>query len=277
MAITNQHIGESTSSYAELWPMLKAGEIVVGDRGFSSYHLLAGLMQRKVDFLVRVSEPHRRIWKKELIGPNQWRVTFKRTQCRNEIYREDWKHVPKELVLRLIRVPIRDREGRGEDLWLLTSLPDSAARLASLYRARWRIEIGYRDLKRTMGMYRIRAKSAEGVEKEIHAFIVGYHLLRFLHLKAVRSHGGQWTRLSVKTTIDALRHFLSHASCKPFWSTTAKRWQDALLSFLSAAANPVRPNRWAPRKRKFRDRGVGWLTRHRKLYENDYFTNASKA
>jgi len=51
--------------------MLKASKIVVWDRHFSSYHLLAGLTQGKVDFLLRVSEPHRRVWKKEITAPEK--------------------------------------------------------------------------------------------------------------------------------------------------------------------------------------------------------------
>src|SRR3954452_13625230 len=82
-----------------------------------------------------------------------------------------WKRLPAEITVRIIRFTFDIRGFRSRRITLVTSLLDGqlypAHELAHLYKRRWRLELCLRDLKTTLGMDQLRCQSPEMAQKEL--------------------------------------------------------------------------------------------------------------
>jgi len=88
------------------------------------------------------------------------------------------------LVLRELHYYIAIPGFRTKDVRLITTLLDAVefplGKIADLYGLRWKVELNLGDLKTTLGMDILRAKSPEMVRKEIYVYMLAYNLLRTL-------------------------------------------------------------------------------------------------
>ena len=66
--------------------------------------------------------------------------------------------------------------------WVMTTLTDPqqypAEAIIELYQMRWQVEVYFRDLKSTLGLRSLSAKTVEGARKELLAFVMLYNLVR---------------------------------------------------------------------------------------------------
>jgi hypothetical protein len=121
-----------------------------------------------------------------------------------------WRNIAGvELILRQISFRVCRRGFRTSWAWIVTTLLDPrqypAEELIELYSKRWQIEVYFRDLKRTLGMSMVRARTVEGVRKEMLAFVLLYNLVRRVMEQAARQQNTSADRISF---IDALRWLL---------------------------------------------------------------------
>ncbi|MDI6774642.1 MAG: transposase, partial [Verrucomicrobiota bacterium] len=148
--------------FKDLWADLRPGDILMGDRPFGVYVLLALLPLRGIDVVSRLHQGrrfNRRHAKR--IAPSQWLVTWCRPQKRPDyLTEEEWATVPGTLTVRIIHARVQEKGFRTRELWISTTLLDPIAypaeRIAQLYRRRWDMELCFRDLKTTMGMEDLR-------------------------------------------------------------------------------------------------------------------------
>ena len=91
---------------------------------------------------------------------------------------------------------------------MITTLVDSkkytAQSLAELYGKRWKIELGFRDLKTSLKMKHLTAKSVDGVKKQILAFVILHNLVRSLMKSAAEKQKVPPDRISFIDTATAL-------------------------------------------------------------------------
>ena len=79
--------------------------------------------------------------------------------------------------------------GRGKHkqwLYLFTTTSLPAEEVVTLYGRRWQIETDLRSLKQTVSLYRICARSAEMMEKELLVAVMAYNLVRAIMFQAAR-------------------------------------------------------------------------------------------
>jgi hypothetical protein len=274
--VHNRHDTHDMADASKLHPMLREGDVLVGDRGFCSYAhlaLLAGqaghgvfrLHQRQiVDFrkhrrsrsqlpkAQRKGRPTSQYVKQ--LGPRDQLVRWvKPTACPNWMDEHDYAQLPDQLLVRELRYTTPKRQGyRTQQITLVTTLLDprkyAKGDLADLYHARWQIEINLRHLKQTMGMDVLRCQTVDGVLKELWMFMLVYNLVRLSMLDAAQRQGCDVDRISFIDALDALRH----------------RPPNAVN--LDLVVNPHRPGRHQPRRiKRPRDRYT-YLTRPRATY-----------
>lgn len=79
------------------------------------------------------------------------------------------------------------KEKNGSPIFLFTTdLTLSPARVVELYAARWKIEIGFRELKQEGGMADYRVRSKQGIERHVTLSFVAQSLLQLLALLDVK-------------------------------------------------------------------------------------------
>lgn len=90
---------------------------------------------------------------------------------------------------RLLYVRLTADGFRPVDLYLFTTLLDASryplAELVTLYSKRWRVELNLREVKATLDMELLAAKTVDMVRKELYAGLLAYNIIRaFMALAA---------------------------------------------------------------------------------------------
>ncbi|MBR3384504.1 MAG: IS4 family transposase [Atopobiaceae bacterium] len=179
----------------------------LGDRGFYSYNSLCHLLEAGHSFIIRMQDDH----VEGLLGADDvpegcFDVTVERVFARTssarartrpdepEIYRRldrrtrfdaigpDDRASEYPMALRVVRraLPRRDGDGSGGDRWLnlVTNLPEGeypARWLVRTYKRRWDHEVGFRHLKKVVGMEDPRTRDFERAGMEAWGRLILYN------------------------------------------------------------------------------------------------------
>ena len=167
---------------------LDAGDVLVGDRAFCSYAHLALCRQRKLHGLFRAHpklivnfrprRPYakpgakaaaglpRSRWLKRL-GQHDQRVEYFKPASRPSwMSPQKYAQLPASLVVRELRIEVKQPGCRTHQVTLVTTLPDARRypkrALAKLYATRWQVETNLRHLKQTLKMDVLRCTTVPG-------------------------------------------------------------------------------------------------------------------
>lgn len=255
--------GEGNGESTQLWRLLDRfapGDVVIADRAYSSYFLLAALQQRGIDFVIREHGARKnRSAYSQALGPNDRCVVWSRPARPAWMDPATYASMPEALGV---------REVRDGNRLIATSLGDPkevpAQEIAWLYTQRWQIELDFRSIKCVMQMDVLRCKSPDMARKEIAAHLLGYNLIRAIMGEAARPEGLALRQLSFAAARRATSLFqdnLRHSA------TSAQRAQARLLMLQQTAfwRIPDRPGRIEPRaiKRRPKPRALLMEPRHK--------------
>lgn len=261
----------------KLLSAFKKGDVVLADRGFSSYASLATLLARGVDSVMRVHHFRKLDWRAgRRLGPRDRLVTWQKSQWQGPLWsREQWAQLPAELHVRLVEIVVAVPGFRTQKLVLVTTLLDaptySAAAVGQLYFRRWAVELFFRDLKTTLGLDVLRCRTPAMARKEIVMQALAYNLIRALMQDIAHSHQVSVQRLSFKGTVAALRQWRElFENAKSQTRPTCKLRR---LFYQSIAEDRLldRPERSEPRAVKRRPKNFRLLTkpRHEMIVERN--------
>ena len=264
-----------THEQAKVWmlhPFLKAGDLLVGDRGFCSFVHLAMLRAREVHACFRCHQrqivnfqPHRKNRDKSTkenkaglptsefvkrLGRHDQIVRWKRPVKQPEwMTAEQWEAMPAWLQVRELRYTIANKGQRTHVVTIATTLLDPLLypmeAIAALYDIRWRVETRFSELKTTLKMRKVKARSEEGVRKELAVYCLVFNMVRAITAAAGLMQGVEPERISF---IDALRWLL---------------WANAGDAMPVLVVNPLRKGRHEPRVIKGRQETYSKMTRPR--------------
>jgi hypothetical protein len=180
---------------------------------------------------------------------------------------EQYAALPDELVLREVRVRVKQRGFRSKIVVVVTTLADvreiPADDIAELYRRRWQAELQLRSLKVVLQMDHLRCKKPHRVRNEFYMHLLAYNLIRrVMLLAAVDKNVPPW-QISFKGTLQNLNNFLPLlVRCMPLDAGCA-----ALFHSVAAHAVGHRPDRYEPRRIKRRPKPHKWMQMSRKEYK----------
>lgn len=246
------YVHEASCVWA-LHPLLRAGDLLVGDRAFCSYvHLvmlhaadvlgLFSVHQRKTVSFRRgrrhggrgqpaslfLRKLGRRDQLVEWLKPKQRPKWMKKTQ---------YDALPAGLVVRELRYELEAHGQRTRVVTIVTTLLDPhlypAGKIAELYGLRWQVETHFAQLKTSMHMSQLKCKTAQGVKKELLMHFISYNLIRRVIRDAADRQNQPLERVSF---IDALR-----------WLANAREGEELIV----LAIVPLRPDRHEPRVKKY--------------------------
>jgi hypothetical protein len=232
---------------------LVQGDILMGDRGYGNFVLLALLqkLQRGVDFIGRSArrvDGRRRV---KRLGQDDWLMLWQRgPQPSPWLTLLEWAGLPASMTVRTIRGGCYVKGFRVRRVTLVTTLLDPdlypAQEILQAYLRRWRLEMCLDDLKTTLEMEMLRSRSPEMAQKEIYARLIGHNLIRCTMAHAAAQHTVALDRISFKGTLDALRQFSSAMSQARTRKKRRQLWAK-LLKTLADDLVPDRPGRREPR------------------------------
>jgi len=230
---------------SRLYKSMAGNAILLGDRGLAGFAQLAMLAQSGHQGCFRLARNRvvfgrgtRRHYRVRRLGRQDVLVVWKAGPVRPSwVSPSRWETMRgQELHLRQIAFRICRKGCRTHWAWIITTLLDPqmypAQEIVDLYTKRWEIEVCFRDLKQTLGMRRISAKSVAGARKEIMGFIILYNLIQRIRKRASITQGVASDRISFTDAMIWLR-----------WSVSGQ----ALVRLIT---NPHRKRRSPPRRIK---------------------------
>jgi len=228
-------------------------DVVVADRGFCGWGVMALLIRKNVDVVFRL---HQR--RDSSSGLTKW----VKPQRHGRWGKCLWAELPDSLAVRIVRYQVVEPGFRTKEVVLVTTLTDKKKYpdevIIALYGRRWQIELNLRDIKTTLGLDVLRCKTPELIAKEITMQAIAYNLVRGVMFKAARLAELPLYRLSFKGTVDTLRQWASLFERTD--AKTARAWWEELLFALAADPVPLRPARSEPRAVKRRPKVYQKLT-----------------
>jgi Transposase DDE domain len=240
-----------------LLSQLAKGDILLGDRGFGNYALIALLQHTLgVDF---VGRPKRNIdgrRRLKRLGKNDWLIQWTKPPKQAPwLSLTQWISLPKELTLRSVKGSLYRKGYRVRQVTTVTTLLDPqlypAQEILQAYLRRWRLEMCLDDLKTTLQMEMLRSHSPVMCQKEVFTRLVAHNLIRCTMAQAAVECDVPLDRISFKGSLDAVRQF-SQAMAQARSNKKRQELWAELLKTLAADLLPDRPGRREPRavKRK---------------------------
>lgn len=247
-----------TALFRALLSSLRKGDVVLADRYYCSYWMIALLQALGVDVVFRKHQKrHTDFRTGRRLGRNDHIVTWTKPQRPKWLDQATYDALPETLALREVRTTIATPGCRVEELVVVTTLHDhdtyTQEEILDLYHERWHAEIDLGSIKTQMKMDILRCKSPEMVRKEIWAHLLTYNLVRKVMAQAAQEHNLTPRQLSfagARQTLNEFRTLLLHASAAELLEMTSR-----ILAAIACHRVGNRPGRSEPRKVKRRPKG----------------------
>ncbi|MBF0177396.1 MAG: IS4 family transposase, partial [Magnetococcales bacterium] len=241
--------GKGTGEHAllrQIFGCLKTGDVLLADRYYCSYFLIAALAATGVD-MVTQSHVSRKVdfRKGRWLGKRDHVVEWQKPE------RPDWMD---QNVYETILPTLTIRETKVGGRVLVSTFLDphqvTRKELAELYKARWSVEIDLKFIKQIMKMDILRGKSPDMVRKEIGVHILAYNLIRTTMAQAADRCGITPNAISFKGAIQLLNAF--GEKIVRALRDMKSRLVDELLQAIAYHRIGHRPGRMEPREVKRR-------------------------
>ena len=165
----------------ELFESLKPGDVGIADRAYNHFKSLFKQSERGVFFVVRekskmkytiVHKTPKKDLKENILSDETIRLTGQRTS----------KDYPKNMRRVTARVQV---DGKWRTMVFLTNNFEwEASTIAELYKARWEVELLFKELKQTLQLQDFYGENENAVEWQIWAALLTHLVLRWLKYKS---------------------------------------------------------------------------------------------
>ena len=248
--------GES-SLFSTLIASLSKGQLLLADRYYCTYAIVALLSQKGVPVVFRNNANKKARFqnakKDHLI---EWR---KPPRTPVWLSKETYASLPDKLTIREFAV--------DGTVYVTTLFDDKLypkTELARLYKLRWTIELDIRSIKTNMGMEMLRCQSPEMVEKEIAVHLLAYNLIRATMAGAAKINDKHPRFLSFRAAVQLVNK--SAIQFAHLTGSTLENCQIKILEKIAATAIGGRERKNQPRAIKRRPKAYPLITKPRYEY-----------
>lgn len=255
-----------TALLRELLEYLGSDDVLLADRHYCSYFMIALLQERHLDFVVRLHQRRCSDFRRgRRLGRDDHVVTWLKPAQPEWMDEATYTRMPASLQVREVHVCVQQPGFRTDALLVVTTLTDaeqySREDLAELYHQRWLVELDIRAIKVTLGMDVLRCQWPEMVRREIWTCLLAYNLIRQSMLGAALRAGCSPRQLSFTAALQKIAAAWAVLSCCS--QVLAAALIDVLLRDLAKNRVGERPDRVEPRAVKRRPKAHKLLTEPR--------------
>lgn len=253
-----------TALFRKMMPSLSAHDVVVFDRYYCSFMLIALLVNQRVDVCARLHHlRHSDFRKGRRLGKYDHVIIWTRPDRPSWMDEDVYATIPETLELRELRYAVVEKGRRTKMITVVTTLTDideySKEDIAELYGFRWNSELDIRSIKTSLNLAHVRCKSPQMVGIELRTTFLAYNLIRLTALSAASLSGQKPRAISFTGTCQfVLAGWETHA----LGLMTAAALQiesRALLKRIAACRVADRPGRLEPRVIKRRRHGYSLM------------------
>jgi hypothetical protein len=267
-----------TELFRKLLASIAAGDVIVADRFYCTWWLVALLRGRGADACFRLHQKrHYDFSLGRQLGQGDHVVSWPKPPRPEWMDEETYASLPASLELREVEVVVNTPGFRVRQLVVATTLLDaerySAADIADLYHQRWHVELDIRSIKQTLKMDILSCKTPAMIRREMWTHLLGYNLVRKVLAQAALAGQVKPRQLSFAGAQQTLNEFR--------WLLMTGREEDSELLvgvlLLAVKTHEVgnRPNRVEPREVKRRPKKQKLLMRPRQQRRAELLAGAS--
>lgn len=198
-----------TALLREVWDRFAPGDILLADRYYCSYFMIALLMERGVDFVVRLHASRQADFHRGTrLGRGDHLIEWTRPAKPDWMDQETYDRMPPSICVREVHVQVHQPGYRVDSFVVVTTLTDvdtfTRDDLAELYHQRWLAELDLRAIKITLDMDVLRCKTPEMVRRETWTCLLAYNLIRRAMLQAALQSGHGPRQLSFTAALQKI-------------------------------------------------------------------------
>jgi len=245
---------------------LQAGDVLLGDRYYCSYWLVAWAQVRGIDVVFRQHQCRRYDFRRgKRLGRDDHVVVWTKPKRPQWLDEKTYATLPETLTVREVRTVVSKPGYRIKELVMVTTLLDvdnyAQEDITDLYHERWHVELDLRSIKTYLAMDVLRCQSPAMVRKEIWTHFLAYNLTRKVMAQAAlvqETHPRQSSFMGAVQTLNEFRMLLVTA-------TREEHLARVYILFAAIVTHRVgdRPNRCEPRAVKRRPKPLRYLTKSR--------------
>ncbi len=256
-----------TALLRKLLPCFKSGDVMLADRYYCSYFMLAILKSRDIDVCMRLHQLRQTDYSKvKWLGKNEYIVTWHKPQRAKWMSQELYDSLPETMELRVIAFN-RTTDDQEEPLIVATTLIDHkqypACEIGMLYGYRWCVELDIFAIKQSLKMDYLSCKSPDMIRRELWTILLAYNMVRLVCAQAAAVHDKLPRQMSFTLAGNTL------LSQWLYPVPESAREEVGLRYLEQIARNEVgnRPGRIEPRVIKRRPKSYSQMTKPRDQYK----------
>lgn len=238
---------------------IKKDDIVLGDRYFPNFFLMADLNKIGADGIFRgQGQRHYDFRSGERLGKNDHTVLWGKPYKPAWMAQKEYDSYPDKIQVREFKVA-----GNIYVTTFLNAKKYHKKELASIYERRWDVEINLKSIKAIMNMDMLSCKTPDMVKKEIGIHFLAYNFIRIIMAEACVHHDAIPWKISFKGTVQLLTTFMPH-----FLNSSARKNKilySEMLALIVKNKIGNRPGRVEPRVIKQRQKPFPTLKRQRSI------------
>lgn len=258
--------GKETGEMAlmrQLLSQLQPNDILMADRYFCSYFMIAMLLAMKIDFVARIHQLRKTdLRRAQRLGKHDHLIVWTRPERPDWMDRETYEQMPRTIKIRQIEAKIDQPGCRVDSLVVVTTLSDAKQYpredIVELYHKRWLVEIDIAAIKVTLGMDILRCKTPAMVRREMWTCLLAYNLIRKTMLQAAERNQLSPRQLSFAAAVQTLA--ASWVTLPTLDPAKQLLLSAAQIDSLAAQLIGDRPGRYEPRAVKRRPKPHPLLT-----------------
>ena len=263
------YAGKETGETALLRKVLDSfqpGDVMLADRYFCSFFMLALLKSRGMDVCMRLHQLRQIDYSKvKWLGNNDYIDTWHRPPKAKWMSQELYDSIPEQMEIRIVTFDATT-DHQTEPLNVVTTLLDHekypAKEIGKLYGYRWHAELDIFSIKQSLNLDHLRCKSPDMIRREFWTTLLAYNMVRVVCAQAASVHDKLPRQMSFTIACNTL---LSQWLMPPDESIRQALGKHNLFQI---ACNEVgnRPGRIEPRVIKRRPKSYQLMTKPRKQY-----------
>jgi len=260
-----KYSGKETGEQALLRTMLhnfKKGDIVLADAMYSTYTLLAYMIEKEIDIVFVQNGARSRktdFTQGEILSSNDHIITINAPKnIPSWMNKQEVDELPKTLKIREINI-----SGKVLITTILCPKIITVKTVRNLYKERWNIEVDFRNIKSTLDLHSFNCKSPEMIIKEMWINFLAYNIIRTLMLESALYSKILPRQISFKNSLQLYINYLQNPTLD----------YEKLLRLLSEKIVGNRAERIEPRALKKRPNNFPQLMKHRNLAKEEIRKN----
>jgi hypothetical protein len=244
-----------TALLRQLLSELNAGDVLLADRYYCSYWLVALALALGMDVVFRMHQRRGYDFRRgQRLGAGDHVVRWHKPARPEWMDAQTYAALPDTLSVRELHIHIATPGCRVKELVVVTTLLDAEEytkeAIADLYHERWHVELDIRAIKQTLKMDHLRCRTPFMVEKEIWAHFLGYNLVRKVSCQVAVKQNVHPRQVSFTASKEALN------AARSQWTIASRpervRQGHQVLETLGKVKVGNRPDRCEPRAVKKR-------------------------